>query len=225
VISAVLYILIFWKFIWEKITIIPWINYIDFIFPWLLMMSIIMWSYSLTSFWFFSSKMFKSIEELLVSSISYNKIIIWYCLAWISRWILVWISVFLVSLLLVQINITSYFYLFLFVFLTSIVFSLAWLLNWIFAKNFDDVNIFPSFVITPLIYLGWVFYSIDMLSPFWQYLSQFNPILYMINWLRYAFIWFSDVNIYYSIIILITFIIVLYSLCLYLLKKWYWIKS
>lgn len=225
VISAVLYILIFWKFIWEQISIVEWISYIDFIFPWLLMMSIIMWSYSLTSFWFFSSKMFKSIEELLVSSISYKKIIIWFCLAWISRWFFVWVSVFLVSLFLIKININSYFYLFLFIFLTSIVFSLAWLLNWIFAKNFDDVNIFPSFVITPLIYLGWVFYSVDMLSDFWRNLSQFNPILYMINWLRYAFIWFSDVNIYYSIIILVTFIILLYSFCLYLLKKWYGIKS
>lgn len=225
VISAVLYILIFWKFIWNQISDVDWVSYINYIFPWLLMMSVIMWSYALTSFWFFSSKMFKSLEELLVSSISYTKIIFWFCLAWIARGFLVWISVFLFSLLLVEISIYSYFYLFLFVFLTSLVFSLAGLLNWIFAKSFDDVNIVPSFVITPLIYLGWVFYSIDMLSPFWASLSQFNPILYMINGLRYAFIWVSDVNIYYSLIILVSLIIILFSFCLYLLKKWYWIKS
>lgn len=225
VITAVLYILIFWKFIWEQVSIVPWISYINFIFPGLLMMSVIMWSYAITSFWFFSSKMFKSLEELLVSSISYRKIILWYCLAWITRWFLVWLLVFIVSLLLVNISIFSYFYLFLFIILTSIVFSLAWLLNWIFAKSFDDVNIVPSFIITPLIYLGWVFYSIDMLSPFWSSVSQFNPILYMINWLRYAFIWISDVNIYYSIAILVSLILILYFFCLYLLKKGYGIKT
>lgn len=225
IIMAVLYILIFWKFIWEQVNIIDGVSYINFIFPWLLMMSVIMWSYALTSFWFFSSKMFKSLEELLVSSISYSKIIIWFCIAWMVRWFLVGILVFLVSLILVDINIYSYFYLFLFIFLTSIVFSLAGLLNGIFAKNFDDVNVVPSFIITPLIYLGWVFYSIEMLSDFWKTLSQFNPILYMINGLRYAFIWISDVNIYISIAILLVFILVLYLASYFLLKKWYWIKS
>jgi len=225
VISAVLYILVFWKFLWEQISVLEWVSYLNFIFPGLLMMSIIMGSYSLTSFWFFWAKMFKNLEELLVSSISYRNIIFWFCLAWIFRWFLVWLAVFLVSLFFVDISIFSYFYLFLFIFLTSIVFSLAGLLNWIFARNFDDINIIPSFVITPLIYLGWVFYSVNMLSPFWQSLSQFNPILYMINGLRYAFIWISDVNIYYSIIILISFIFILYFFCLHLLKKWYGIKS
>ena len=225
VITAVLYILIFWKFIWDQVTVIEGVSYMNFIFPGLLMMSVIMWSYALTSFWFFWAKMFKHLEELLVSPISNNKIIIWYCLAWITRGTMVWMLVFIVSSFIIDISIYSYFYLFLFIFLTSIVFSLAWLFNWIFARNFDDVNIIPSFIITPLIYLGWVFYSITMLSPFWQEISKYNPVLYMVNWLRYAFIWVSDVKISTSIIILFLFLITLYSWVLYLLKKGKGIKS
>jgi ABC-2 type transport system permease protein len=225
VITAVLYILIFWKFIWDQVTVIEGVSYMSFIFPGLLMMSVIMGSYALTSFWFFWAKMFKHLEELLVSPISNNKIIIWYCLAWVTRWTMVWLLVFLVWSFIVDIHIFSYIYLFIFIFLTSIVFSLAGLFNWIFARNFDDVNIIPSFIITPLIYLGWVFYSISMLSPFWQEISKYNPVLYMVNWLRYAFIWESDVNIVTSIIILFSFLIMLYSWVLYLLKKGKWIKS
>lgn len=225
VITAVLYILIFWKFIWDQITSIDWVSYMNFILPWLIMMSVIMWSYALTSFWFFGAKMFKSLEELLVSPISNNKIIIWYCLAWLARGTLVWALVFAVSSFIVDITVYSYFYMFLFIFLTSIVFSLIWLFNGVFAKSFDDVNVIPSFVITPLIYLWWVFYSISSLSPIWQEVSRFNPVLYMINWLRYAFIWKSDVNISLAILILLFFLVVLYIWVLYLLKNSKGIKS
>lgn len=225
VITVVLYILIFWKFIWDQVTVLEWVRYMDFIFPWLLMMSIIMWSYYLTSFWFFTAKMFKNIEELLVSPISNNKIIIGYTIAWMARWIIAWLLVFVVSLFFINLQVHNYFYIFLFILLTSATFSLAWLLNWLYASNFDDVNIVPNFVITPLIYLWWVFYSINMLSPFWQEVSKFNPILYMINWLRYAFIGFTDVNIWLSIAILISFIVILYLWILYLLKKWKGIRT
>ncbi len=225
VITAILYILIFWKFIWDQVTVIEWVSYMNFIFPWLLMMSVIMGSYALTSFWFFWAKMFKHIEELLVSPMSNNKIILWYCLAWLTRWTIVWILVFTVSSFIVDISIFSYFYFFIFLFLTSIVFSLAWLFNWIFAKSFDDVNIIPSFIITPLIYLWWVFYSINMLPDFWKDISQFNPILYMINGLRYAFLWESDVNIVTSLIILISLLIVLYAGVYYLLVRGKGIKN
>ena len=197
----------------------------EFIFPWLLMMSVIMWSYALTSFGFFTAKMFKNLEELLVSPITNNRIILGYCLAGMTRWITIWAIVVLLSFFFMDFSVQNYFLLFLFIILASATFSLAWLLNWIFAKNFDDVNIIPSFLITPLIYLGWVFYSTSMLSPFWQEVSKFNPILYMINWLRYAFIWVSDVNVYISIIILVIFIVVFYIFILHLLKVSKGIKS
>lgn len=225
VITIVLYLLIFWKFIWEKIQIIEWVSYIDFIFPWLLMMSVITSSYWNTSSSFFWAKFQKSIEELFVSPISHTKILFWFCIWWILRWILVWILVFITWLLMVDIHIFSYFYTFLFLILTSTLFSLAWILNAIYAKSFDDINIIPSFFITPMIYLWWVFYSITLLSPTWQYISKVNPILYMVNGLRYGFLWISDVNIFVSISIIWFFIIIFTIVCLYLLKKWYWIKS
>ena len=225
IITIVLYLIIFWKFIWSQLENINWVAYIDFIFPWLLMMSVIMASYANTSFSFFTSKMFNSIEELLVSPLSNIKILLWYCIWWIIRWFIVWWLVFLVWLFLVDIHIQSYFYFIIFLFLTSLLFSLAWLLNWIYAKSFDDVNIIPTFVMTPLIYLWWVFYSISILSPFWQMVSQFNPILYMVNWLRYAFLWVSDINIYFTIFLLIVFNIALWIWVMYLLKNWKWIRS
>ncbi|MDD3646203.1 MAG: ABC transporter permease [Candidatus Gracilibacteria bacterium] len=225
VITVVLYILIFGKFIGDQVTVIEGVSYMDFIFPGLLMMSIIMGSYYLTSFGFFTAKMFKNIEELLVSPISNHKIILGYTIAGIARGVIAGILVFIVSLFFIELDIHNYFYIFLFILLTSTVFSLAGLLNGLYANNFDDVNIIPNFVITPLIYLGGVFYSINMLSPFWQELSKFNPILYMINGLRYAFIGVSDVNIGVSVVILVVFIVVLYSWILYLLKKGKGIRS
>jgi len=225
VITIVLYLLIFWKFIWEKIQIINWVNYIDFIFPWLLMMSVIMASYSNTSSSFFWAKFQKSIEELFVSSINHYKILLGFCIWWIIRWFCVGILVFITWWFMVDIHIYSYFYTFLFVILTSTLFSLAWMLNAIYAKSFDDINIIPSFFITPMIYLWWVFYSISLLSLPWQIISKVNPILYMVNWLRYGFLWISDVNIFVSISIILVFITVFSIFSLYLLKKWYWIKS
>ncbi len=226
VMTAVLYILIFGKFLWDQISSIEGVSYIHYIFPGLLMMSIIMWAYAITAFWFFSAKMFKSLEELLVSPISKNRIIIGYVLAWITRWVVVWFCVFVVaSFFIKDVTVQSPFLAILFAILTSATFSLAGLLNWIFARNFDDVNIIPNFVITPMIYLWGVFYSVNMLGGFWQTISQFNPVLYMINGFRYAFLWISDVSVQASLSILIVFIIALYSLALYLMKKWYRIRS
>mgnify|MGYP003526202164 FL=1 len=225
IVTIVLYLLIFWKFIWNQISIIPGVNYIDFIFPWLLMMSVIMASYQNTSSSFFWSKFQHNIEELFVSPISHIKILLWFCIWWILRWIIVWWLVFIVAIFMTKINIENIFLIFLFLFLSSTLFSLLWVFNAIFAKSFDDISIIPSFVTTPLIYLWWVFYSTDLLSPFWQNLSQLNPILYMVNWVRYWFIWVTDININLAIFILFIFIFVLIYLNLYLLKKWYWIKN
>lgn len=225
VITIVLYLLIFWKFIWEKIQIIEWVSYIDFIFPGLLMMSVITSSYWNTSSSFFGWKFQKSIEELYVSPISHSKILFWFCIGWILRWVLVGLLVYITWLLMVDIHIFSFFYTFLFIILTSMLFSLAGILNAIYAKSFDDINIIPSFFITPMIYLWWVFYSISLLSPTWQVISKVNPILYMVNGLRYWFLGISDVNIYVSISIISVFIIIFSVFSLYLLKKGYWIKS
>lgn len=225
IVTIILYLLIFWKFIWEKISIVEWVNYIDFIFPGLLMMSVIMASYQNTSSSFFWSKFQHNIEELLVSPISNWKILIWFCFWAVLRWLMVWWLITIVWSFMVDINIQNYFYAIIFLLLSSVLFALLWLLNWVFAKTFDDISIIPSFVITPLIYLWWVFYSTSLLSWIWQTISSVNPILYMVNWLRYAFIWYTDVNINLAIWILVFFIIFLTTLNMYLLKKWYWIRN
>ncbi len=225
VVTITLYLLIFWKFIWERISIIEWVDYINFIFPWLLMMSVIMASYQNTSSSFFWSKFQHSIEELFVSPISHTKILIWFCVWAVIRAMIVWLLVFIAWNLMADIQIVNYFYFIIFLVLSSLLFALLWLVNAIYAKTFDDISIIPSFVITPLIYLGWVFYSTDLLSPFWQTISMGNPILYMVNWLRYSFLWISDVNIYIAIAILIFFITILTIINYILLKRWHWIKS
>lgn len=225
IITSVLYLLIFWKFIGDKISIVEWVNYIDFIFPGLLMMSVIMASYQNTSSSFFTSKFLHSIEEIFVSPMPYWKILVGFCFGAILRGIIVGGLVFFVGFFMVDLHIQSFGYMFLFLFLSSTLFALLWLFNWIFAKSFDDIAIIPSFVITPLIYLGWVFYSTSLLSPFWQTISQANPILYMVNWLRYSFIWFSDVHLWLAISILVFFIIVFVFLNMHFLRKGYGIKS
>lgn len=189
------------------------------------MMSVIMASYGNSSFSFFGSKFQKNIEELFVSPMSSWKILVGFCIGAIARWLCVWMLVFTAWYFMIDLQIHSYFFVFVFLFLTSLMFALAGLLNGLYAKSFDDVNIVPAFIITPLIYLGWVFYSIDLLTPFWKTLSQFNPILYMVNGLRYAFIWVSDVSLFVALGIIINFVIILFWLTLYLLKKWYWIRS
>ena len=111
------------------------------------------------------------------------------------------------------------------VILTAILFSLAGLINGVFAKSFDDISIIPTFVLTPLTYLGGIFYSINMLPDFWKTMSLGNPILYMVNAFRYGFLGASDIKLTTSYIIIIGFIIVLYLFSLYLLRKGYGIRT
>ncbi len=219
IITLVLYLIIFGNFIGSQLSDINWVKYIDFIIPGLVMMSIIMASYSNTSSSFFGAKLMGHIDELFVSSISKFKILSWFVIGSMVRALLVWFIWLWVAFLFWDIVIDNYLYFILFIILTSAVFSMAGLLNSILAKNFDQINMVPTFLITPLVYLWWVFYSIDMLPPFWENISLFNPILYIINWFRYSFLWFSDVNVYYAIIALFVFLILLALVNLYFLKN------
>ncbi len=225
IITIVLYLAIFWKFIGDRISVVEGVSYIDFIFPGLLMMSVIMASYQNTSSSFFGSKFQKSIEELFVSPMAYWKIRVWFCAGAMLRGLMVAGLVFITWAFMTDIQIQNYFLAFIFIFLSSLLFSLLWLYNGLYAKSFDDIALIPTFVITPLIYLGGVFYPVSILPEFWQTVSLFNPILYMINGLRYAFIWVSDISITISIWILVFFITVLVTVILYLLKRWYGIRS
>lgn len=225
VVTTTLYFLIFWHFIWSQVWDIWWVSYVKFLVPWFIMMSLITASYSNVSSSFFWAKFQRNIEEVITSSMSNISIIFWYISGWIIRWVLISLIVFVVSCFFTDSSIQHPILSFLFVFFTSSLFSLAWFFNAFFAKTFDDVNIIPTFIITPLIYLWWVFYSAASLEWIWSFLTKLNPIYYMINGLRYWVIGHSDVNVYISLFAIILFNVIFFWLNLYLFKKGYWLKS
>ena len=219
VITQTLYFVIFGKFVGSRIGLVQGIDYMAFIVPGLVMMAVINSAFSNVVSSFFGSKFQRNIEELMVSATPDWVIISGFSVGGILRGILVGIIVFGVSVFFTHPQGYNIWIIALFVILTSMIFALAGLLNGVLAKKFDDVSIFQTFGLTPLIYLGGVFYSIHNLPEFWQNLSRLNPILYMIDGFRYGFYGVSDVNILISILILIIFVIVLTWVNLDLFKK------
>ncbi len=219
VITMFLYFIIFGKFIGSQISDIGGISYMEFIVPGLVMMSVITNSYSNVVSSFFSTKFQHSVEELLVSPTPPFIIILGYACGGMTRGILVGLLVTFTSLAFVPLTLYNPAFIILYILLTSALFSLAGLINAIFAKKFDDITIIPTFVLTPLTYLGGVFYSISLLPPFWQKLSELNPILYMVNGFRFGFLGISDVNVFFGLAISIVFIILLFLSNLILIRK------
>ncbi|AKO31421.1 hypothetical protein RZ60_06830 [[Haemophilus] ducreyi] len=219
IITTTLYFLIFGQLIGSRIGEMNGVSYIQFIAPGLVMMTAITASYVNTASSSFLSKFTHNFEELLVSSLSTHNIIWGYVVGSIVRGGLSGILVTLISLLFVSYQIHSWSIILLTLLMTTIAFSLGGLINAVYAKSFDDIGSIPTFVLTPLTYLGGVFYSITLLPEFWQTLSKFNPIVYMINAFRYGFLGISDVSIAYSFSVLIIFILILYYFAFSLIEK------
>lgn len=218
VITTSLYFIIFGKMIGGRIGDMGGFSYMEFIVPGLIMMSAITSSYANVSSSFFSQKLQKNIEELLVAPVP-THIIIWgFVIGGLGRSLLVGTLVTIVSLFFVTLNVHSWIIVILTLLMTAILFSLAGLINGVFAQSYDDVSIVPTFILQPLTYLGGVFYAISMLPPFWQGVSKINPIVYMISAFRYGFLGTTDVPIAVSITILVLFISVLYTVCYYLVN-------
>ncbi|HRF87259.1 MAG: ABC transporter permease [Cellvibrionales bacterium] len=194
-ITTGLYFVIFGTLIGSRIGEMQGYSYIQFVVPGLVMMSVLTNSYSNVVSSFFSNKFQHSIEELLVAPVPNWAILAGYVAGGVARGICVGIVVTILSLFFSKLHVQHWLIMISAVLLTSVLFSLLGLLNAIFAKNFDDISIIPTFVLTPLTYLGGVFYSIDLLPPFWKALSQLNPILYMVNAFRYGMLGISDVNV------------------------------
>lgn len=225
IITTLLYFLIFGTLIGHRIGEMNGVNYMQFIAPGLIMMSAITAAYNNTASSFFLSKFVRNIEELLVSPLS-THIIIWgYVAGSLVRGGLVGILVTLVALCFVSYEIYSWAVIVLTMLMTIIAFALGGLINAIFAKTFDDIGTIPTFVLTPLTYLGGVFYSISLLPPFWQSVSQFNPIVYMISGFRYGFLGTADVSIYYTFGVLAGFVLGLYLLAYTLIEKGVGLRS
>jgi ABC-2 type transport system permease protein len=220
-----LYFVIFGNLIGPRIGPMDGFNYMEFIIPGLIMMAVITNSYANVVSSFYGSKFQRHIEEMIISPTPNYIILIGYVLGGVARGLSVGVAVTLVSMVFNPLNIHSLTVIISMILLTSILFSLAGLINGVYARSFDDISIVPTFVLTPLTYLGGIFYSISMLPEFWQTLSLGNPILYMVNAFRYGFLGVSDINLATSYMISTGFIVVLYAFSLYLLRKGHGIRT
>ena len=218
-ITMTLYFIIFGNLIGRRIGSMDGFDYMQYIAPGLIMMSVITNSYGNVVSSFFGAKFTGYIEEMLVSPMSNVSIIIGHVAGGVLRGMLVGILVTIIALFFTRLEIAHPFIMISVVLLSSIVFSLAGFINAVFAKKFDDISIVPTFVLTPLTYLGGVFYSISMLPDFWQGISKANPILYMVNAFRYGILGTSDISITYAYTILVVFVVLLFSVSLFLMKK------
>lgn len=217
-ISIGLYFIIFGEIIGSQIDDIDGFKYMDYIVPGLILMAVITNSYANVVSSFFSAKFHHSVEEMLVSPLPNSIILIGFVSGGLVRGIIVGITVTIVSLFFSNLQIHSYLITFSVFILTSILFSLAGFINAAYARSFDDITIIPTFVLTPLIYLGGVFYSIKMLPEIWQTISLANPILYMVNAFHYGILGVSDIDLSTAYIIIAGFIVVLYYFALRLLR-------
>jgi ABC-2 type transport system permease protein len=218
-ITMVLYFVIFGELIGRRIGRMEGFDYAQFVAPGLIMMSVITNSYSNVVSSFFGNKFSRCIEELLVSPTPNYVILAGYVVGGMARGLAVGVIVTLVSLFFTEIQIHNLPLLILTVLMTSLMFALAGLVNGVFAKNFDDVNFIPTFILTPLTYLGGIFYSISMLPDFWQGVSKVNPILYMVNAFRFGFLGISDVPVGFALLMILGFTTALGSIAMYLLAK------
>ncbi|MBX9912615.1 MAG: ABC transporter permease [Pseudomonadaceae bacterium] len=216
-ISMALYFVIFGNLIGRQIGDLDGFSYMQYIVPGLIMMSVITNAYSNVVSSFFSSKFQRSVEELLVSPVSPHVILIGYVVGGVVRGLAVALIVSLLSLLFTDLQVQHLGITVLVITLTAGIFSLGGFINAIYARNFDDISIIPTFVLTPLTYLGGVFYSIHMLPPFWQTVSLANPILHMVNAFRYGILGVSDLNIGVAIGLMLLTAVLLYWQCIRLL--------
>ncbi|MFL2850980.1 MAG: ABC transporter permease [Pseudohongiellaceae bacterium] len=218
-ITIALYFVIFGNLVGRRIGEMGGFQYMDFIMPGLIMMSVIQNSYSNVVSSFFSQKFQKTVEEVLVAPVPNYVILSGVIVGGMARGLAVGAIVTMLALFFSDLRIEHPLITVAVVLLTSAVFSLAGFINAVFANSFDDISIIPTFVLTPLIYLGGVFYSVQLLPTFWQVVSGLNPIFYMVNTFRYGILGSSDVDVYWAFLILGVFIVGLYSSCIWLLRN------
>jgi len=225
IITSSLYFLIFGAFIGSRIETVGGFNFIAFITPGLIMMSVISGAYLNVCSSFYIAKFQKNIEEILVSPCSSHVLILGYVAAGVLRAMMVGLIIYSVSWYFTGIKILHVFSFFVFLLCTSFLFALAGLLNAIFARKFDDISIIPTFILTPLSYLGGIFYSLEQIPENWRVMMRFNPIFYLINGLRYSILGISEAGITFSLFILFVMMGVLYTINYYLIERGVGIKS
>ena len=218
-ITMTLYFIIFGNLIGKRIGTMDGFDYMAYIAPGLIMMSVITTSYGNVVSSFFGAKFGRHIEEMLVSPMSNAAIVIGHVSGGLIRGLFVGLLVTAIALFFTKLDVQHPLITITVVVLSSIVFALAGFINAIFATKFDDISIVPTFVLTPLTYLGGVFYSISLLPEFWQGVSKANPILYMVNAFRYGILGTSDIDIGYAYMMMLVFIAVLFTACVSLMNR------
>ncbi|MDX1678625.1 ABC transporter permease [Arsukibacterium sp.] len=224
-ITMSLYFVIFGNLIGSRIGNMGGFSYMEFIVPGLIMMAVITNSYANVASSFFSAKFQRNVEELLVAPVPNYLIVLGYVGGGMSRGILVGIIVTILSMFFVDIQIHNLAIIIITVILTAMLFALGGLINAVYAKSFDDISIIPTFVLTPLTYLGGVFYSLTLLPGFWQNVAALNPIVYMVNAFRYGFLGISDVSLVLALAVVLSFIVVMFSFALYLINRGVGLRS
>lgn len=224
-ITTALYFLIFGRLIGNRIGEINGASYIDYIVPGVILMSVISHSYANVVSSFYSTKFQRNIEEMLVAPVPNWVILGGYVGGGIIRGLLVGVVVALISQLFADMRVNNAAVTLAIAVLTATLFALAGFINAILAESFDDISIIPNFILTPLSYLGGVFYSVDMLDGIWQIVSMGNPILYMVNAFRYGLIGVTDVQVVLAFEITVGFIVILILFSLFLLHKGVGIKN
>ncbi|MFT6276985.1 MAG: ABC-2 type transport system permease protein [Halioglobus sp.] len=218
-ITMSLYFVIFGTLIGSRIGEMGGFTYMEFVVPGLIMMAIVTNSYSNVVSSFYGSKFSHAVEELLVSPTPNYVILMGYVLGGVSRGLLVAVVVTLVSMFFTDLTIHSYFVVVASVLLTSTLFALAGFINAVYANSFDDISIVPTFVLTPLIYLGGVFYSMDLLPEFWANVSKLNPLVYVVNTFRYGVLGVSDINLTFAFGMISLFTVIAFAFSMHLLNS------
>lgn len=224
-ITMSLYFVIFGGLIGKRVGTLGGFDYALYITPGLVMMSVITNAYTNVTSSFFLMKFQRSLEEILVSPVPNYVMLLGFVAGGVARGLVVGLIVIGVSLFFTHLHIQHFFIMLGVVLLTATVFSLAGFINGVLANKFDDIAIVPTFLLTPLTYLGGVFYSVNMLPPLWEKISRVNPILYMVNAFRYGMLGVSDVNIVYSIAFLGVLAIILFVGAMTLLNRGVGIRS
>ena len=218
-ITMTLYFIIFGNLIGRRIGVMDGFDYMQYIAPGLIMMSVITNSYGNVVSSFFGAKFGRHVEEMLVSPMSNATIILGHVAGGVLRGLLVGLLVTVIALFFTRLELRYPLVTVSIVLLSSVVFSLAGFINAVFAKKFDDISIVPTFVLTPLTYLGGVFYSISLLPEIWQKVSLANPILYMVNAFRFGILGTSDIGIGKAYALLVFFAVLLFTVCMTLMNR------
>ncbi len=224
-ITTALYFVIFGQLIGSRLGEMDGHPYIDFILPGLVLMSVISNSYANVVSSFYNAKFQRHVEELLISPVPNWVILAGYVSGGVARGLVVGTAVTLVATAFTDVQVYSYPVTFAVFFLTSVLFATAGFVNAVFANSFDDISIIPTFVLTPLTYLGGVFYSVSLLPEFWQRVSLANPVLYMINAFRHGLLGVSDIDLPVALLLILGFIVALVTFALWLLRRGIGLKT